>query len=512
MQRSGRGTTRRAVRRRFRVNLRGALALVGTLTKYLSVSALLPVAVAVGYEESVRPFLLAGVATFTFGFLLERLSGPDQRVGVREAYLIVALTWIVAAGHGALPYLLSGEAQLRNPIDAYFESMSGFTTTGASVLTDIEALPRSLLLWRQMTQWLGGMGIIVLALAVLPRLRVGGRQLLEHEMPGPETDTLESRVRDTARKLWILYVLLTAAAALSLAALGWLGIDERMHVFNAVAHAFSTLPTGGFSPEAAGASEFAAATQWVLIVFMVAAGTNFALMYRALIRHQPAVLSRDEEFRLYLIITTAAGTLLAYELISADVLAGEPAIRHAFFQTVSIMTSTGFASIDFALWPPVTLMILVGLMFIGGSAGSTSGSVKVVRHMLTGRILRREVDQTLHPELVSLVRLNRRVVDERTLRAVQTFTLLYVGVFAAGALLLSIDAALSGLELSPIEAVAAAATTIGNVGPGLGFAGPIGSFKPFSDFSIAVMTGLMWIGRLELIPVIVLFSRSYWIR
>ena len=492
--------------------MRGALALVGTLTKYLAISALTPAAVALGYGESVWPFLIAGGATLALGLLLERLAGADVRVGSREAYLIVAVTWLVAAAYGALPYVLSGEEQLRNPLDAYFEAMSGFTTTGASVLTDIEALPRSLLMWRQMTQWLGGMGIIVLALAVLPRLRVGGRQLLQHEMPGPEAETLGTRVRDTARRLWLLYVILTIAAAIALAALGWSGVDERMHLYNAIAHALTTLPTGGFSPEGAGAAEFTAATQWVLIFFMLAAGTNFALMYRAFLRHQPGALGRDEEFRLYLLITTAAGALLSHQLISAGVLSGEPAVRHAFFQTVSIMTSTGYGSIDFALWPPAALMIVVGLMFIGGSAGSTSGSVKVVRHLLTGRMLRREVDQTMHPELVSLVRLNRSVVDERTLRAVQTFTLLYLGIFAAGALLLALDAARTGVALSPLEAVAAAATTIANCGPGFGFAGPLGSFAPFSDASTALMIGLMWLGRLELIPVIVLFTRSYWLR
>jgi trk/ktr system potassium uptake protein len=482
------------------------------MTKYLSLTALVPAAVAVAYGEPVLPFLAAGVLAYGVGTLLERATGRTKRVGAREAYLVVALMWLFAAAFGAVPYLLSGEPQLRNPVDAYFEGMSGFTTTGATILTDIEALPRSLLFWRQLTQWFGGMGIIVLALAVLPRLRVGGRQLLESELPGPEMESLATRIRDTARRLWILYIGLTVVAALAYASLGWFGIDERMDTFNAVAHALTTLPTGGFSPEGPGAAAFAPATQWVIAFFMLVAGTNFALMYRAFIRHRPRALMRDEEFRVYLGLVALAALVITAAVVSEGTAEGEAAVRHAVFQTISLMTSTGFASTDFALWPAAATMALVGLMFIGGSAGSTSGSVKVVRHLLTGKTLRRELDYTVHPELVSVVRLNRTTVDERTLRAIQTFVLLYIGLFIVGTALLSVDAALTGLDLSMLEATAAAATTIGNVGPGLGFAGPFGSFEPFGDSSKAAMIGLMWLGRLELIPVIVLFTRSYWTR
>ena len=498
--------------RRLHVDVSSALDLVGTLTRYLSLAALIPAAVAVGYREPAHPFLLAGAITFAFGMLLERTTGRKERVGAREAFLVVGLTWLVAAGFGALPYLLSGEPQLRNPLNAYFEAMSGFTTTGATMLTDIDALPRSLLLWRQLTQWLGGMGIIVLALAVLPRLRVGGRQLLEHELPGPELESLSSRIRDTARRLWVLYVGLTVLAALAYGSIGLLGLDDRMHPFNAVSHALTTLPTGGFSPEGLGAAAFAPVTQWLIVVFMLVAGTNFALMYRAFIRRQPAALARDEEFRLYLGVLGLAAVVIGAALLSEKTAEGEAAVRHAVFQTVSLMTSTGYASTDFALWPATAAMVLVGLMFIGGSAGSTSGSVKVVRHLLTGKMLRRELDQTMHPELVSPIRLNRSPVDERTLRALQTFVLLYIGVFIVAAFLLAVDAQRVGLELSGFDAVAAAATTIGNVGPALGIAGPFGSFEPFSNASTALMIGLMWLGRLELIPVVVLFTRSYWIR
>jgi trk system potassium uptake protein TrkH len=504
------GPSTRIATGRLHVDVGSALDLVGSITKYLALTPLVPAAVAVGYGESPWPFLITSAVVLAFGLALERIPGRKERVGPREGYLVVALTWVFVAGVGALPYLLSGDPQLNHPLDAYFEAMSGFTTTGATVLTDIHNLPRGLLIWRQLTQWFGGMGIIVLAIAILPRLRVGGRQLLESELPGPEHEPLMARIRDTARHLWLLYIGLTALMAMILMCFGWLGIDDRMHPFNAIGHALTTLPTGGFSPENRGAEVFAAPSQWLMTFFMLIAGVNFALIYRALVRQEPGVFHKDEEFRLYLGLLALAAVVICISIWAEGVATGEAAIRHAAFQTISMMTTTGYGSIDFALWPGVALMALVGLMFIGGCAGSTSGSVKVARHLLMGRILRREVDLTLHPEVVSVLRSNRRVVNEKVLRAIPAFILLYVGVFIAGTAVLAIDAAATDLDLSVIEAVAAAATTLGNVGPGLGFAGPLGTFQPFGDASKGTMIVLMWMGRLELIPVLVLFSRHYW--
>jgi trk system potassium uptake protein TrkH len=507
------GAARRtpATTRRSRaVDARAALNLVGLLTRYLGLAAAAPIVVALIYGDPFWPFLVAGVVVTGGGLVLERLTGEHGGIGAREGFLVVALTWLVAAFFGALPYVLSGNDQIDRPLDAYFEAMSGFTTTGASVLTDIEALPESLLFWRQFTQWLGGMGIIVLALAVLPRLRVGGRQLLEHEMPGPELEPLTSRIRDTARRLWLLYLGMTAVLAGVLVLFGVTGIDDEMNVFNAVSHAFATLPTGGFSPEGRSVEGFAPASQWAIAVGMIVAGVNYALLYRAFLRGEPGLLPRDEEFRLYAAALALGSGILVAELWTEGVETGEAAVRAGVFQTASIMTTTGFASANFATWPTLALMTIVVLMFIGGSAGSTSGSVKVVRHLLLGKVLRRELTQTVHPELVVPVRLNRVVVDERSLRAATSFILLYIGIFVVGAGLLAVDAARTNIELSALDAIAAAASTLGNVGPGLGFAGPMGSFEPFSDFSNVVMIALMWLGRLEVIPVIVLFTRHYW--
>jgi trk system potassium uptake protein TrkH len=283
-----------------------------------------------------------------------------------------------------------------------------------------------------------------------------------------------------------------------------------MDPFNAVAHAFTTMPTGGFSPEPRSVEPFAAASQWVIVVFMALAGMNFALLFRVFVRRRPRDVARDEEARLYLGILAFMSLLLAFELWESGIAHGEAALRQAAFQVVSMMTTTGYANTDFVTWPALALMIVVGVMFVGGSAGSTGGSIKVIRHLLLGRVLRRELRRTLHPEMLLPIRLNGVVVDERTLRAITAFIFLYVGLFAFGAGLIALDTAFQGPEIGAYDAIAAAATTLGNVGPGLGFAGPMGSFAPFSDFSTVVMTALMWMGRLEILPVVVLLTRGYW--
>ena len=438
------------------VDLSGALNLVGALLKYLSLAFLLPAALALGYGEPVWPFLASGGITAGAGWAIEQVTQGKERVGVREGFFVVAISWLCVAFAVSLPYVLAGGPQLSSPLNAYFEAMSGMTTTGASILTDIEALDRSMLMWRQFSQWLGGMGIIVLA------------------------------------------------------TLGWTGADPKMGLFEAVAHAFTTMPTGGFSTEARSIEAFAAASQWVIALFMVLAGVNFALTYRAIRRRGRPF--RDEELRAYLILLFLAAGILLAKLAGRGVYEGEEAVRQAFFQAASMLTTTGYASADFNEWPIFAAMILVVLMVIGGSAGSTSGAIKVVRLLLLGRLLRRELDQAVHREAVLTVRFNRAVVDERTVRGIAAFILLYGVVFLLGALGLVISEAVnqSRPDLTWPEGISAAATTLGNVGPGLGFFGPMGSFESFSDASKGIMIALMWVGRLELVPVVVLFTRSYW--
>lgn len=495
----------------FGLDLGAALSVVGTVLKYLSLTFLLPVVVALIYGERTLPFLLPALAAAVTGWTLERATKSGERIGAREGFLVVALTWLLGAFFVSLPYVL-GEPQLRSPINAYFEAMSGMTTTGASVLTDIPAVDRGMMMWRQFSQWIGGMGIIVLALAVLPRLRVGGRQLLESELPGPEVERLTARIRAVAQRLWILYVALTALMIAVLAVIGWTGLDRTMNLYEAVAHAFATLPTGGFSTRARSIEEFGAASQWAIALFMFVAGANFALMFRALRRQGHP--GRDEEFRLYVAILLLAAIAIGAKLVVRGLYEGEEVVRHAVFQAVSMMTTTGFASADFNEWPIFAGMILVALMVVGGSAGSTAGAVKVVRVLVLGKLLRRELRQTVHPEAVVPIRLNGAPLDERTVRAIGAFVLLYVVVFVLGmlGLVLSEAIATERQDLAWEEAVSATATTLGNVGPGLGFLGPMGSFESFSAASKVIMIVLMWMGRLELLPVVVLLTRGYWRR
>ena len=485
--------------------------LVGSLAKYLGLASIFPLPFAIGYGEPVHPFLIAGVATSGGGYLLERATARfARRVNVREGFLVVAATWLVAAGFASIPYLFEGGSQLSSPVDAFFEGMSGFTTTGSSVVTDFDEINRSLGIWRQFTQWLGGMGIIVLAIAVLPRLRVGGRQLMESELPGPEIAALSERIRSTARRLWLLYVALTALEAALLASLWLVGIDELMTPYEALAHSLSTMPTGGFSTQPRSAEAFSAEAQWIIGGFMLVAGANFALMYRVFRHRRARLFIGDEEFRLYLALALVATSAVTVMLWGYGIAEGETALRTAFFQVVSIMTTTGMASTDFALWPSLLMMSLFALMFIGGSAGSTGGSIKVVRHLLLGKILRRELDQTVSPEVVLPIRLNGASVDERTLRNIATFVLLYIGAWVLGSSVIAIEAAISGVGLAPLDALAISATTLGNVGPAFGVTGPMGSFAALGDVSKVTLIALMWMGRLELLPILVLLTRHYW--
>jgi trk system potassium uptake protein TrkH len=491
------------------VDVGGSLNLVGSMIKYLGAAFLFPAALAIGYGEPVWPFLVSAAVTAGFGHGLELVTEGKERIGAREGYLVVSLLWLLVAVFGALPYLLA-EAQLARPVDALFESMSGFSTTGASALTDVAGLSRSMAMWRQFTAWIGGIGIIVLFLAILPRLRVGGRQaLFKTEMPGPELP-LATTIRETARRFLLLYVGITALGIVVLAVLGWTGADPRMTFFNATAHSFSTIATGGFSPEARSIEPFAPVTQWALVVFMLVAGTNFALLYAGIVGRRPRAFARDEEFRIGLALVAISSLVVIVGLLSEDVLGGGAAVRHGIFNTVSMMTTTGFASADFAQWTSLTALVLFGLVVIGASAGSTSGSIKLIRHVVIAKMLRREIDQTLHPEVVTPLRVNGATVDERALRAIIVFVFLYLGVCAAGAVVVLVDSSLRGIDVTAFQSLADAASLLGGAGPGLGFAGPMGSYEPLSDVSTLVLTALMYLGRLEIVPVLVLFTASHW--
>ncbi len=519
-----------------RVDWRTSLSLVGTVLRYLAVALLVPLVAAIVYGEGVTVFAVTIGLTLSVGYGLERLR-PDPDLGAREAFLMVSLTWLAVALVGTVPYLLAGAgtgSTLANPVNALFESMSGFTTTGATVMGEIstDRHSRALLLWRQLTQWLGGMGIVVLAVAILPELSVGGAQLMEAEAPGPGMEKLTPRIAHTARALWLAYAGFTVLEFLLLYGLHHAGFAPEMTLFNAIAHPLTTLPTGGFSPEARSIEAFSAAVQWVVIPFMVVAGTNFALIYKAL-RGDPGALFDDEEFRFYAgvlaslagvmavvlflgggLLGDAAGAAVSGEYLAtlADAVPGnaERSLRVAVFQAVSIVTTTGYANVDFNAWSPALQYLLLFAMFVGGSAGSTGGSIKVVRWLVVLKSVRRDLFTTVHPDAVRPVRFGGQPLDERTVQGIYGFTLLYLVVFAVGVALVMLDAARVDLALTPLEGTSAVAATLGNVGPGFGAIGPMNSYLGFPPTSKLLMVFLMWLGRLEILPVLVLLTRPYW--
>ena len=400
---------------RIGVDVGAVTSLIGSIVKFLGLAFLVPSVSPSATASRSGRFSRPGRSRRVSGIALERSPGSGrERVGQREGFLVIALLWLLVPAFGALPYVFSDEPQFANPMNAYFEAVSGFTATGATILTDIEGVDESLLMWRQFTQWLGGMGIVVLAVAILPRLRVGGRQLLESELAGPtEVERLTVTIRETARRLWVLYLGLTIVAIATLLVIGWAGFDDAMTPFEAVAHAFSATAIGGFSTQNDSLASFGAATQWAILAVIVIAGINFLRLYRVIVQRHPRAVTQDEEFRLYLLFLVVGAVLLVIELLGEGIFAGEEAIRHAMFQSASIMTTTGFATEDYTEWSALAEMTLLALMFVGASAGSTGGSVKVVRHLLLIRIVRRELDQTVHREIVTPIRLNGVTVDER---------------------------------------------------------------------------------------------------
>jgi len=504
-----------------RVDWRASVSLVGTVVKYLAVALLLPLLTALYYGNGLVTFGFTILFGVTVGSLLERLD-PDPDLGAREGFLMVGLTWLAVAMVGAVPYLVAGNGTVAEPANALFESMSGFTTTGATVMADISFAThsRALMIWRQQTQWLGGMGIVVLAVAILPELSVGGAQLMDAEAPGPGIEKLTPRIAETARVLWLVYLAFTVFEFLLLYGLQQVGLATEMTLYNAIAHPLTTMPTGGFSPEARSIEAFSAAVQWVIIPFMVVAGTNFALFWHV-IRREPSKFFADSEFRLYAGAMAVLSAIVAVVLFTGPTLGGpgmpvqvsgegESSARHAAFQVVSIVTTTGYASMNFEMWSGPAKYALVFAMFIGGSAGSTGGGIKIIRWLVIIKSIRRELFTTVHPEAVRPVRLAGRALDERALRGIYAFTLLYIAIFLVGALLIAIDASRIGLELTETEAITASAATLGNIGPGLGMVGPMGSYLDFPSSSKLLMVGLMWIGRLEIIPVLVLLTSGYW--
>lgn len=445
------------------------------------------------FEGAAAGFIVAAVCSALVGAGLVGVGSSRVDPTRREALLAVLLLWLLVPLFGAVPYVVSGGM---SPINAIFESTSGFTATGATALSDFGALSRSLFMWRSLTQWIGGIGIIVLFIAVFPQLAIAGRQLFFAEAPGPTEERLTPRLRNTANAVLIVYVGLTVLCTLAY----WLA---GMSFYNAVAHAFTTIAASGFSPEPLSFIGFNPTIAWIAVVFMILAGANFALQYRVLMSRRPFDLFRDAEFRVYIGILLVATTLLVFAL------RGEysfvDALRHAAFQALSIMTTTGYASADFAAWPRQAEAVLLVLMFIGGSAGSAAGGVKVMRWLIISRNTAREVRRALHPRAVAPVRVGNRVISEDVLRSVSAFIFLFIGLFVLTTLIL----VWFGADFT--TAFTASIACVGNVGPGLGAVGPLASFADLHPVSRVVLSFGMYAGRLEVVTVFVLVNRDFWI-
>jgi len=489
------------------MRLKSTFALLGEIVALLALTLLAPMVIALHDGTPLKPFAIPLVIGLLVGLLLRGLE-RNPEIGTREAFLLVSLAWIAVSILGAMPYVISGKSSLADPVNALFESMSGFTTTGATVLDNFNEPSRAILFWRQLTQWLGGMGIVVLAIAILPRLSVGGAELMSLEAPGPQLQKLTPHIRKTARIFWGIYVGLTLLETLVLTLLHCLGLAPKMTPYMALVHSFTTMSTGGFSPLSLSIEAFSPAVQWVIAVFMILAGANFALFWYAL-RGDFRIL-RNEEFRGYL------GVILFLTIVLVPVLMrqyGFPvtnAFREALFQVASMITTTGYASMNFALWPLSAQFVLFVAMFIGGSSGSTAGSIKVIRWIVGIKAVWRELFQSFHEESVKPLKLGGNVLDERSVRGVLAFIVLYFLVFLLSSLIVVLNGTTTGKPIPLADAMSAVAATLGNIGPGIGTVGPMANYLMFPAKTKILMFFLMWLGRLEIVTVLVLFTRSYW--
>ena len=480
------------------MDFRFVLCVLSFLSLCLSGALLVPLGVSLFCGEPERDaFLFSFLICAGIGLAGSVLFRSQRKeLGHREGFAIVGLGWMMVCLLGALPYLFAGT--FSSFTDACFESTSGFTTTGATVLRDIEVLPRGILFWRSLTHWLGGMGIILLSLAILPMLGVGGMQLYKAEVPGPVPDRLKPRIRETARTLWLVYVLISFLEVVFLRFGG-------MGVFEAVCHTFGTMATGGFSTRNASIGHYGSAyLDAVVTVFMLIAGANFALHYQLLLG-RPRRYFEDGEFRFYVTAISLCTAVFSLALFWGGTYeAWTTALRYAAFQVVSILTTTGYVTADYEQWPLVLQYALFALMFFGGCAGSTGGSVKCIRILLLVKQATKEFDRLIHPHAVATIKLGRKTVPPDVMESVLSFTLVYFGIFVAASLLMS------WLGLDFKSALASVAACIGNVGPGLGVVGPAKTYFPIVPAGKWVLLLCMILGRLEIFSLLILFLPQFW--
>lgn len=458
----------------------------------LSFLACLPVAVI--YNEALAPFLWSSVIAVSAYAVLRTVSikADMDKVTNRDSYLAVTLSWLVFTAAGSLPYILSGT--IPSFVDAFFESVSGVTTTGASVLTDIESLPFSILFWRQFTQWIGGLGIIVLVLIILPSLGIAGQQLMGLESSLKEK--IHPKTKAIVFRLLFIYLGLSVAQTLLLS-------FGEMNIFESICHTLGTVSTGGFSPNNASIAAYSPYSQYIVAAFMLLSGVSFVVYYY-IVKMQFSKIRHNEELWFYLKITLAAGLTATVILLAKAGRAFEPAFREGFFQVISIITTTGFVTTDYLLWPQAGIMLIFILMFAGASTGSTTGSIKMARHLIVIKNIKNTFTSLTHSSIITQVKMNGKVVPEKGNATILSFVALYLFIFLIGTILITITG------LSPVDAASGVAASLGNVGPALGSLGPVSNYAHVSGISKIIFSLLMIIGRLEILAAFALFSKSFW--
>ena len=454
-----------------------------------------PISWLYGDQDAIYIFVSAFMTALA-GFILWAIfRNCDKNIGKREGYIIVSMGWIVFSAFGAIPFVVA--EGIPRYTDAFFETISGFTTTGASILADIESMSHGLLFWRSLTQWLGGMGIIVLSLVILPVLGIGGMQLFVAEVPGPTPDKLHPRIKETAKRLWGIYLIFTLAEV-ALLKLG------GMSLFDAVNHSFTTLATGGYSTKQSSIAEFSPYIQYVITIFMIIAGVNFSLSYFGMHLRFKRVW-QNEEFRTYLgfigLFTLIISLVLIFSVEGQSI---EKSFRIAIFQVVSILTTTGYATTDYLQWVSPAVILLMIIMFFGGSAGSTGGSIKIIRILLVLKNGFLELKRLIHPNAIIPVRIDREAVNPDIINNVLAFVSVYILIWVFGVVVISFQ----GYDLE--TSMGSVAATLGNIGPGFGKVGPMHNYSHFNDFGKWFLSFLMLIGRLELFTVLVLFTPTFW--
>ncbi len=480
------------------MNRKMVFFIIGRILLLESILLSLPMAVSIYYWDGGQiPLLFSMLLSLALGATLTRFMRPDSQViYAREGFLITGLAWVIISVLGALPFVLSGE--IPSFVDAFFETVSGFTTTGASILTDVEKMSRSMLFWRSFTHWIGGMGMLVLMVAVMPNLPGRTIHILRAEMPGPTMGKLSPKLSDTARILYLLYIALTVVELLLLLAGG-------MPLFDSAVHTFGTAGTGGFGIRADSVAGYSPYLQWVIAVFMMLFGLNFNLFFLLTMRRFKSVL-RSEELWTYVAIVLASTALICWNIRPLFDCFSD-ALRHAFFQVTTISSTTGFSTVNFDSWPSLSRMVLVLLMFIGACAGSTAGGLKVSRVVLLFKTFRREIRHLLHPHSVTTIRFEGRTVENTTLSSVATYFALYMGLFVLFWFIVSFQPGYDGV--SNFTAVAAC---YNNIGPGLNLVGPAGSYAGYSPFVKLVLSLAMLFGRLEIYPMLISLMPGVWLK